>query len=54
MTVERDYKTLRVSASDDGYVIAVELHRPEVLNAMNTAMGEDLLACFEALFWDRT
>jgi enoyl-CoA hydratase/carnithine racemase len=53
MTVERDYKTLRVSASDDGYVITVELHRPEVLNAMNTAMGEDLLACFEALFWDK-
>ena len=54
MTVERDYKTLRVSKSDDGYVATVELNRPEVLNAMNTAMGEDLLACFEALFWDKT
>jgi enoyl-CoA hydratase/carnithine racemase len=47
------YKTLRVSRSDDGYVVTVELNRPEVLNAMNTAMGEDLFACFEALFWDK-
>jgi len=54
MTVERDYKTLRVARSADGYAVTVELHRPEVLNAMNTAMGEDLLACFEALFWDKT
>jgi len=50
----RDYKALRVSRSDDGYVVSVELNRPEVLNAMNTAMGEDLLACFEALAWDTT
>ncbi len=48
-----NYKTLRVGRSDDGYVVTVELNRPEVLNAMNTAMGEDLLACFEALFWDK-
>lgn len=32
----------------------VEMNRPEVLNATNTAMGEDLRACFEALAWDRT
>jgi len=49
-----NYKTLRVGRSDDGYVVTVELNRPEVLNAMNTAMGEDLLACFEALFWDKS
>lgn len=53
MTAERDYTTLRVSKSDDGFVVTVELNRPEVLNAMNTAMGQDLLACFETLWWDK-
>ena len=53
MTAERDYSTLRVSTSDDGFVVTVELNRPEVLNAMNTVMGQDLLACFEALWWDK-
>lgn len=53
MTAERDYTTLRASTSDDGFVVTVELNRPEVLNAMNTAMGQDLLACFEALWWDK-
>ena len=48
-----DYKTLNVGRSADGYVVTVELNRPEALNAMNTAMGRDLLACFEALQWDR-
>ena len=47
------YKTLNVSASPDGDVITVEFNRPEALNAMNTAMGEDLLRCFEALQWDK-
>ncbi|MFQ5897761.1 MAG: enoyl-CoA hydratase-related protein [Candidatus Methylomirabilia bacterium] len=54
MAVERNYTTLHVSRSEDCYVVTVELNRPEALNAMNTAMGEDLLACFEALFWDAT
>jgi enoyl-CoA hydratase len=49
-----DYRHLRVERSPDGHVVTVEMHRPEALNAMNTAMGEDLLRCFEALFWDRT
>jgi enoyl-CoA hydratase/carnithine racemase len=31
----------------------VTLNRPEQMNAMNTAMGEDLLACFQALHGDR-
>ena len=48
------YKTLNVTASPDGYVVTVELNRPEALNAMNTAMGEDLLRCFEAFQWDKT
>jgi enoyl-CoA hydratase/carnithine racemase len=47
------YKTLNVTASADGYVVTVELNRPEALNAMNTAMGEDLLRCFEELHGDR-
>ena len=48
------YKTLNVTASPDGFVVTVELNRPEALNAMNTAMGEDLLRCFEAFQWDKT
>ena len=30
-------------------MVTVTLNRPEALNAMNTALGEDLLACFDAL-----
>jgi len=48
------YKTLDVTRSADGFVVTVELNRPEALNAMNTAMGEELLHCFEAFQWDRT
>ncbi len=48
------YKTLNVTATPDGYVVTVELNRPEALNAMNTAMGEDLLRCFDAFQWDKT
>jgi len=43
---EAGFRTLRLERSADRHVLTVELHRPEVLNAMNTAMGEDLLACF--------
>jgi enoyl-CoA hydratase len=46
------YRTLNVAASPDGHVVTVELSRPEALNAMNTAMGEDLLRCFEELHRD--
>jgi enoyl-CoA hydratase len=46
------YRTLNVTASPDGHVVTVELSRPEALNAMNTAMGEDLLRCFEKLHRD--
>src|ERR1041385_4288144 len=48
------YRTLNVGASAEGQVVTVELNRPEALNAMNTAMGADLLRCFEGLRWDRT
>lgn len=47
------YETLHVTRSDDGFIVTVEMHRPEALNAMNTAMGRELLACFDALFWDK-
>ncbi|HSB42705.1 MAG TPA: enoyl-CoA hydratase-related protein [Methylomirabilota bacterium] len=46
------YRTLNVTASPDGHVVTVELSRPEALNAMNTAMGEDLLRCFDELHRD--
>jgi enoyl-CoA hydratase/carnithine racemase len=51
--MSQNYETIRVTRSADGYVQTVEMHRPEALNAMNTAMGQELLACFEALFWDK-
>jgi enoyl-CoA hydratase len=47
------YETLQVTRSDDGYIMTVEMHRPQALNAMNTAMGRELLACFQGLFWDK-
>src|SRR5919201_1484965 len=43
------YRHLLVTRSPDGHVVTVTLNRPEEMNAMNTAMGEDLLACFDAL-----
>jgi enoyl-CoA hydratase len=43
------YRHLLVERSDDRHVVTVILNRPEQHNAMNTAMGEDLLACFTAL-----
>src|SRR5207247_8997162 len=43
---------LLVTRSDDRHVVTVVLNRPEQHNAMNTAMGQDLLACFEALASD--
>ncbi len=46
-------KTVAVTRSTDGFVVTVELNRPESFNAMNTAMGEELLRCFDAFQWDR-
>jgi enoyl-CoA hydratase/carnithine racemase len=51
--VTAPYRHLLVERSADGYVVTVTLNRPEQMNAMNTAMGEDLLACFDALQRDR-
>ena len=41
--MSQHYDTLRVTPSADGYVVTVEMHRPEALNAMNTVMGRELL-----------
>ena len=41
------YRHLVIMRSDDGHVVTVTLNRPEQMNAMNTAMGEDLRACFD-------
>jgi len=46
------YRHVLVTRSDDRHVVTVTLNRPEQMNAMNTAMGEDLLACFTALAAD--
>jgi len=46
------YRHLLVSRSDDRHVVTVTLNRPDQMNAMNTAMGEDILACFTALAAD--
>jgi enoyl-CoA hydratase len=47
------YRTLLAERTPDGHVVTVTLNRPELMNAMNTAMGEDLLACFTSLHDDR-
>ena len=47
-----EYRHLLLERSDDRHVVTVTLNRPEQHNAMNTAMGEDLLACFTALASD--
>jgi enoyl-CoA hydratase/carnithine racemase len=46
------YRHLLVDRSPDRHVVTVTLNRPEQMNAMNTAMGEDLVACFDALARD--
>jgi enoyl-CoA hydratase/carnithine racemase len=45
-------RTLLVERTADAHVATVTLNRPDLMNAMNTAMGEDLLACFIALNQD--
>jgi enoyl-CoA hydratase len=47
----QSYETLQVTR--ENHVVTVTLDRPEALNAINTAMGRELLACFESLFWDK-
>src|SRR2546425_3824353 len=51
--MSQPFDTLHITRSDDGYIVTVEMHRPEALNAMNTAMGRELLDCFAGFFWDK-
>jgi enoyl-CoA hydratase len=46
--MEHNYETIRVEDKGDGLVLLM-LNRPPVANAMNTQMGRDLLAFFEAV-----
>jgi enoyl-CoA hydratase/carnithine racemase len=47
-----EFHHLQVTRAPDGHVVTVVINRPERHNAMNTALGEDLLACFEGLARD--
>lgn len=49
--MKQAYETLQVTR--EHHVVTVALDRPSALNAINTAMGRELLDCFEALFWDK-
>jgi enoyl-CoA hydratase len=46
--MNREFATLRVEECGDG-LIMVTLNRPEIANALNTQMGHDLLAFFDAV-----
>jgi enoyl-CoA hydratase len=46
------YRHLLLTRSDDRHVLTVTLNRPDQMNSMNTAMGQELLACFTALAAD--
>jgi enoyl-CoA hydratase len=46
------YRTVLVDRTPDRRIVTVTLNRPDLMNAMNTAMGEDLRACFTALRGD--
>ncbi len=46
--MEREYETARVEDKGDGLTLLI-LNRPQVANAMNTQMGRDLLAFFDAV-----
>ena len=46
--MNRSYKTIAVEDKGDGLLV-LTLNRPQVANALNTQMGHDLLAFFEAV-----
>src|SRR6201985_3335231 len=46
--MNREYETARVEDRGEGLLL-LTLNRPEVANAMNTQMGRDLLAFFDAI-----
>ncbi|CEJ15265.1 enoyl-CoA hydratase/isomerase family protein [Phreatobacter sp. AB_2022a] len=45
------FETLRISEPRP-HVAVVQMHRPEVANALNTQMGRDLVRCFEEVALD--
>ncbi len=47
-----DFETLRL-ARVDGHVLVATLHRPEVRNALNTRMGEELRELWSGLYVDQ-
>lgn len=49
--MQHQYETARVDDKGDGLLL-LTLNRPQVANAMNTQMGHDLLAFFEAVNGD--
>jgi enoyl-CoA hydratase/carnithine racemase len=46
------YRHLLIERAQEGHVVTVVINRPEQMNAMNTALGEDLLACFDGFTRD--
>src|SRR5580704_10669461 len=46
--MNRQYETIRVEDRSEGLLL-LTLNRPEVANALNTQMGCDLLAFFDAI-----
>src|SRR5271155_6013846 len=46
--MNREYETVRVEDRGEGLLL-LTLNRPEVANALNTQMGRDLLAFFDAI-----
>jgi len=48
------WQALRVTRDHQGFISTVEMHRPEALNAVDTAMSRELIAVFESFLWDPT
>src|SRR5260370_42597941 len=48
MVMYQSYEKIRIEDKGDGLVV-LTLNRPQVANAMNTQMGRDLLAFFDAV-----
>jgi enoyl-CoA hydratase len=46
--MQREYETVRIEDRGDGLLLLM-FNRPQVANAMNTQMGRDLLAFFDAI-----
>jgi enoyl-CoA hydratase len=47
-----DYETIELTRHDD-HILLVRLNRPDVRNAMNTLMGQELLALWSAFYVDQ-